>query len=160
NRVGKRFQFFVRRFQFSASSQQFLFDSSFLGGVARNFQESAHTSGLILQRGDNYIGPESRPVLPNTPSIILKAARSNGSLQLRGWFSNRNLVLRIENRYITSDALLCPIAVDACGRAVPAGHPPFRIEGDNGIVFDIGENHPQPLFALFESVFGALFFGD
>src|SRR5262245_11395710 len=59
DRIGKRFQFFVRNFQFRASSHQFLFRLSFLRSIARNLYKSAHTPSLVLQRRYNDVSPES-----------------------------------------------------------------------------------------------------
>jgi len=72
------------------------FDGPFvLGNVTGNFSKAVENAFIIFERGDDGVGPESRPILPNTPPFVFKAALLGGNFQLVVRFSVRDVFGRM-----------------------------------------------------------------
>src|SRR5205807_8871639 len=96
-----------------AGAKQFLergFHGPFaLGNVTGNLSKAVENACIILERGDGDVGPESRPVLSNTPPFVFAAALLGGDLQLVVRFSSLDVFRRIDNGEVPSANLLIDV---------------------------------------------------
>jgi len=124
-----------------AGAKQFLergFHGPFaLGNVTGNLSKAVENACIIIERGDGDVGPESRPVLSNTPPFVFAAALLGGDLQLVVRFSSLDVFRRIENGEVPSANFLKVVSLDPLGALGPGHDAAFRIEKEDGIVLDV-----------------------
>src|SRR5581483_866625 len=109
--------------------------------IPRNLGEADHPSPL-LQPGDHDIGPESRAVLSNAPSFILKPALFQSAPEITLRLSVASIGLGIKGREVRPDNLVGPILLDPLRPEVPALHISFQIEEEDRIIFRFLNQQP------------------
>ena len=114
-----------------------------LGEIARDLAESYEPSGLIQQRGDDDVGPESRAVLAHAPTVIFEPAITRRELELLPWPSLVDRILWIEHREVFADDLLRCVSLHPARTFVPTGDMTGRIQQEDGVVAGAFDQQPK-----------------
>src|SRR6185436_19695237 len=94
-----------------------------LADVARDLGESPQPAGLVPQRGQHHAGPEAAAVAPLPPALVLEPPDPLGRRQLPLWPPGGRILGGEEQAERAAQHLFGPVALQALGARVPAGHP-------------------------------------
>src|SRR5581483_5358484 len=104
-----------------------LLDAPPLGVIARHLAEALERAALVVQRGDDHVGPEARAVLAQAPALVLEASVARRDLELVPRLARRHVFFRIEALEGAPEDLVGGPALDALGALVPAADLAARI---------------------------------
>src|SRR5262249_53347291 len=102
---------------------------------------------LVVQGGEDDVGPKPRPIFTDSPPLILEPALGRRRAQLVGGPASVDGVLGVEAGEVLADDLLGPVALDALGPRVPADHPPFGAQQEDGVVPGAFDQEAETLLA-------------
>src|SRR6185295_16927466 len=119
-----------------------------LGQVARDFRKSDQLLVATVERGDDDVRPEARPILLDAPALVLEASLRRSDSQLVRREIER--LRRIEPAEVLPDDLRSAVALDPLGPGVPGEDPALGIEHEDGIVPNALHEKAKPLLALAE----------
>src|SRR5205085_921027 len=85
----------------------------------------------------------------HAPPLVLGPPIPFGLLQELLRQARRDRLGRVEHREVPPQDLLVLVALDAAGSAVPGGHPPARIEDEDGVVGDALHQAAELLLLIF-----------
>src|SRR5262249_40251480 len=106
--------------------------------VPGDLQEAPDPAALAVQRRDDDVGPEPGPVLADPPALVLEPARGRRHAQLVGGPAGRHGLGGVEAGEVLADDLLGPVALDALRPGVPRADVPLRVEEEDGVIPDLG----------------------
>src|SRR5258708_26530932 len=92
---GEKLLFAALAFLRTRESDAFPLGVDAIGQIARDLAEAEQTAALVANRGDDDVGPKRRPVLPDTPPLVLEAALARGDLELVLAFAGLHVLSRI-----------------------------------------------------------------
>ena len=118
-----------------------------LAQIASDLCEADQLAGFVTDRIDDDAGPESRPVLADSPALCLEPPFVPGSLESDARNLRLPVLLGVEAREMLTHDLVGGIALESLGAGIPAAYPSFRVEHVNGIVSDALDEQAEPLLA-------------
>ena len=133
---------------YAALSGAFLLGAATLGEVTRDLRESDHGATLVAQRRDDDVGPEARSVLAKPPPLVLEPAISRRGHELHFGLSGGDVLGGIERGEVPSDDLVRLISLEVRGAGVPREDVAARVEGEDGVVANAGDEETIELGGL------------
>src|SRR6185295_7300413 len=117
-----------------------------VGQVARDLGKSDQLLVWPVERGNDDVRPEARPILPDAPAFVLEASLRRSDLQL----VRREVARlgRIELAEVLPDDLRSAVSLDQLGAGVPRCHPAVGVEHEDGVVLDALHQKAKALLAL------------
>src|SRR5260370_44649 len=95
---------------------------------------------LVRQRGDDDVGPNPGAILTHPPTLVLEAAGGRRFSQLVVGPARRRGFRRVEAGEVLADDLLGRVALDLLGAGVPGEDAALRVEPDDGVILDAGND--------------------
>src|SRR5262249_43998155 len=124
--------------------------------VPRDLGEAAQGPGFVAQRRRQRERPEGRAVAAHAPAFALVPSFSRRQLERALRLPALDILHRVKAREGAADDFRGCIALDLLSALVPAGHPSFRVEQENGVVLDAVEQGAEALLRLLQQLLRAL----
>jgi hypothetical protein len=105
-----------------------------LGEVPGHLGVAGQVTVVVVQGGDDRVGPEPGPVLADAPPRLLDPAGLTGLLEHKLGQPGRAVLVGVEHREVATDGLLGGIALDPFRAAVPRTDPAVDVEAEDGVV--------------------------
>jgi hypothetical protein len=105
-----------------------------LGQVAGDLGITEQLAGSADQGRDHDVGPEARPVLADTPTLVLEAAIAQRATQLLLRPTRRDRCGLVEDREVAADRLVGGVLLDRLRAAVPGGDAALRRQHEDRVV--------------------------
>src|SRR5690242_7390210 len=128
-----------------------IFGGFSLREVARHLRKANEGPRLVEQGSDDDVGPETRPVFPKPPTLVLEASFSRCDIELPRRLTH--VLRRVKNREVSADDLVCRVALDAARALVPRRDMAGRIQHEDGVIFYGLDEEAEALFAQAEFLF-------
>src|SRR6516165_3817336 len=125
-----------------------LVDGAAFRHVAGDLGKPDQVAGLVVHGVDDYVRPEPRTILADTPTLRLDPAipsRGHQHMPRQAVFLIRGAV---KHGKMLTNNLFCPIALDTLGTGIPVGDDAFCIQHEDGVVYYTPDEKPEPAFAL------------
>src|SRR6185312_3909993 len=104
--------------------------------VARDLGKSKKVAGFVMERCDDHVSPEARPVLAQPPAFLLVAAFCRGQCQLLVRLTTLQIFGGVETGKVLPDDFLGSVTLDLLRTFVPAHNLSAEIEHEDGVVLD------------------------
>src|ERR1700683_5159779 len=102
---------------------------------------------VVVDRSDDHLCPELRPVLAYAPLFIFESAIADSNCKRVFRLSPSNIRLRVEMRKMPANDLVGTISFDTLRALVPGGYKTPGIEHHDRIILDALQQESEPLFA-------------
>src|SRR6185312_12270409 len=109
------------------------------GQISGDFGDTDQVSIVIAERRDDDVCPEPGAVLTQAPTFFFPASFISGDTELIIRLPASDLVWWIEDRKVLPNDLLMGIALYSRGTFVPAQDVAVRVEEEDGVVDDAGD---------------------
>src|SRR5207248_6767668 len=119
-----------------------------LADVAGDLGVAPQPAGLVSQRGDHHVRPEGGPVLADADPFQLTPPFGGGDDELPLRLSAAGLLLGVEDAEVAADDVVRRVALDPLRPGIPGDDPPVRVEHEDGVVADPGNQEPEHLLGL------------
>ena len=128
----------------------FLFGLLALGQIARDLGESDERASFVSERGDDDVGPESGPVLPDAPPFVLDPPLGRRLGQQPGRPPVLPVLPGVKEVDRLAEDLLPLIPLDQRRPGVPGRHPPVAVEHEDRVITDAFDQNAETLVAFLQ----------
>src|SRR5436189_5517923 len=113
-----------------------VFPQASLREIARDLGKPDELADVVMDRADDDVGPEHRPVLANPPGFVLEATVLRRSGELFRRLPSRDVFGQEESGEVFADDLLRTPSLDPLGTGIPRHDATLRIQHVERAVVD------------------------
>ena len=105
-----------------------------LGQVARHLHVADDRSRVVSHGADDDIRPEARPVLSNSPALVLHASGGGSRREQAPGFAGGDILGRVKKREVAADDLTRLVLLDGKRALIPGRDLAVRVEQEDGVI--------------------------